>query len=168
MKIYLFLKVVIYLAAISYSISNTKRVYEYNLYVLKENIVERVKYINELVKTVHPTLEKMCSNYLANRDPLLPIPLYEIFNSEMAKNLEQLQRESQSIIEERGQALITQRLAEEQIPHKEATLVESLSSYLTWSTTSVPESVASGLTVREIDGIRDLHLEAGNHQNFLG
>ncbi len=40
MKIYLFLKVVIYLAAISYSISNTKRVYEYNLYVLKENIVD--------------------------------------------------------------------------------------------------------------------------------
>jgi hypothetical protein len=132
--------------------------------LLKENIVERVKYINDLVKTVHPTLEKMCSNYLANRDPLLPIPLYEIFNSEMAKNLEQLQRESQSIIEERGQALITQRLAEEQIPHKEATLVESLSSYLTWSTTSVPESVASGLTVREIDGIRDQIIEDANKE----
>jgi hypothetical protein len=127
---------------------------------LKENIEERVKYINDLVKTVHPILETMCSNYLANRDPLLPIPLYEIFNSEMAKNLEELRKESQSIIEERSQTVISQRLEEKGISDLgSSSIVDTVSNLFTWSTDSVTKSESTGLTVREIDEIRDQIVE---------
>ena len=87
--------------------SKEKKQDEFNNFML-----EKTKYINELTKLTHVSLENMCNSFVSSSDVKLPIPIYELLNRELQPKYEELKHKSKQFLENREIQLIEEKKKE--------------------------------------------------------
>ena len=132
------------------------------------NITRQVDYVNSLVDNIHPILEEMCRGFVGTTDTLLPIPLYDIFNSKMASKIETLKENRNLLKVKKEEELKRQKLEELQITAPEPGLydvakdsaktcrsnIPSISGLFSWPTAITTEvTETDGPTVAELQQI---------------
>lgn len=97
----------------------------YNLFY--SNISARVEYLNSLIDIIHPVLENMCKGFVKTTDKLLPIPLYELLNSELAMEFQRIKDKRDSLINEKMAQLKSDKLNALQITQAEPGMLDVVS-----------------------------------------
>jgi len=91
------------------------------------NISSRVEYLNSLIDIIHPVLENMCKGFVKTTDRLLPIPLYELLNSDMAMEFQRIKDKRDALINEKMAQLKSDKLNALQITQAEPGMLDVVS-----------------------------------------
>jgi hypothetical protein len=91
------------------------------------NISARVEYLNSLIDIIHPVLENMCKGFVKTTDRLLPIPLYELLNSDMAMEFQRIKDKRDALINSKMAQLKSDKLTALQITQAEPGMLDVVS-----------------------------------------
>jgi len=102
-------------------------------------IRKNVTNLNDLTNVVHPLLQKMCEEFIGQTDPLLPIPVYELYNSKLVEKSEILKENRDKIEVEQKKDIVKTELTQLGITQSEPSMVENIQEVAT----TVKEGTAS-------------------------
>ena len=102
-------------------------------------IDKNVTNLNALTNIVHPLLKEMCKEFISQTDPLLPIPVYELYNSKLVEKSEILKENRDKIEIEQKKDIVKTELTQLGITQSEPSMVENIQEVAT----TVKEGTAS-------------------------